>query len=344
MSPLMQARDAHDLLGNSLSASYAGVVAFLAVATEGSFARAADRLGIGRSAVSRSVQKLEGQLGARLFSRTTRSTSLTAEGVRFYEGCKPGVERILLAMEEMRDLREGPARGQLRVSATAGFGRKVIAPLLSRFRAEYPEVEVELALDDRGPDLVNDRIDVAFRDGTLEDSQVIAKQLIPMQMVVCASSEYAARHGLPDTIEDIAAHPCINLRAANGRLEPWHFKVDGKPSSTTPHGGLTFNDPELALDAVLRGDGIAQLPAYQVAEALHAGTLVSCLRPFQPDDRGHYLCYLSREQLPKRVRVFIDFMTAQIRRIDLDTTPNHWCIEGNTLAPAEGLLAGALHS
>src|SRR5678816_4506688 len=106
MSPLLQSRDpAHDLLTHSLSTSYAGVVAFLAVATEGSFARAADRLGIGRSAVSRSVQKLEGQLGARLFSRTTRSTSLTAEGERFYDGCRPGVERILLAMAEMRDLR-----------------------------------------------------------------------------------------------------------------------------------------------------------------------------------------------------------------------------------------------
>src|SRR4249919_4307040 len=117
MSPLLQARDsAHDLLTNSLSTSYAGVVAFLAVATEGSFARAADRLGIGRSAVSRSVQKLEGQLGARLFSRTTRSTSLTAEGELFFENCRPGVERIQQALEDMRDLRDGPPRGQLRIS------------------------------------------------------------------------------------------------------------------------------------------------------------------------------------------------------------------------------------
>ena len=342
MSPLLQSRDpAHDLLTHSLSTSYAGVVAFLAVATEGSFARAADRLGIGRSAVSRSVQKLEGQLGARLFSRTTRSTSLTTEGERFYDGCRPGVERILLAMEEMRELREGAPRGQLRVSATCGFGRKVVAPLLSRFRALYPEVEVELVLDERPLDLVNDRIDVAFREGALEDSQVIAKQLIPMQMVACASSEYAARHGLPETIDDLAQHPCINQRAASGRLQPWWFKVDGKSTSATPHGGLTFNDAELTLEAVLRGDGLAQLPAYQACDALHDGRLVSCLRQYAPDDRGHYLCYLSREQLPKRVRAFIDFMTTEIRRIDLDTMPRDWGAESNTLAPVAGLLASA---
>jgi DNA-binding transcriptional LysR family regulator len=321
MNANLRTQDEHDLLTTSLSASYAGVAAFIAVAAEGSFARAADRLGVGRSAVSRSVQKLEGQLGARLFSRTTRSTSLTAEGELFYEGCRPGVERILQAMEEMRELREGPPRGQLRVSATHGFGRKVVAPLLPRFRERFPEVTVELQLDDRPLDLAGDRIDVAFRDGTLEDSQVIAKQLIPMQMVACASPDYAARHGLPERIDDLAAHACINQRGANGRLQPWSFKADGKPYAVTPHGGLTFNDPELALEAVLRGDGIAQLPAYQASEALYSGALVSCLRQFAPDDRGHYLSYLSRSQLPKRVRAFIDFMTTEIRAIDLDTMP-----------------------
>src|SRR5215475_12120425 len=109
-----------DPLISSFSASYAGVLAFIAVATEGSFARAADRLGVGRSAVSRSVQKLEGQLGARLFSRTTRSTTLTSEGELFFENCRPGVEHILQALEEIRDLREGPPRGQLRISAVHG--------------------------------------------------------------------------------------------------------------------------------------------------------------------------------------------------------------------------------
>src|SRR3954469_2242114 len=153
--------DGHDHLSSSFSASYAGVVAFIAVATEGSFARAGERLGIGRSAVSRSVQKLEGQLGTRLFQRTTRATSLTREGELFFDNCRPGVERILHALEEMRDLREGPPRGLVRVSAPLGFGRKIVAPLIAAFRARHGEVAVELVLDEREADLVTDRVDVA---------------------------------------------------------------------------------------------------------------------------------------------------------------------------------------
>lgn len=310
--------DKHDPLTSSFSASYAGVMAFITVATEGSFARAADRLGVGRSAVSRSVQKLENQLGARLFSRTTRSTSLTSEGELFFENCRPGVDRILQALEEMRDLREGPPRGQLRISSTHGFGRKVLAPLMAEFRLRYPGIGIELMLDERTVDLAVDRIDVAFRDGRLDDCQVIAKQLIPMQMIVCASPDYARRHGLPQTIEELEAHACINRRLANGRMEGWNFKVDGRPHSVMPQGDIVLNDDDLMMHAALEGQGLAQMPAYQVCDALRSGALVTCLGQFAPDDRGHYLCYLSRQQLPKRIRVFIDFVTTQVRALNLE--------------------------
>jgi DNA-binding transcriptional LysR family regulator len=312
------ASDDRDALTSSLSASYAGVVAFITVADEGSFSRAADRLGIGRSAVSRSVQKLEGQLGARLFLRTTRSTTITREGELFYENCRPGVEKILQALEEMRDLREGPPQGRLKIGAPHGFGRKVVAPLLGEFRARFPAVTLELLLEHREIDLATDHVDVAFRDGRLEDSQVIAKQLIPMQLLVCASPDYARRHGLPESADDLAAHACINQRLANGRLQSWDFRIGGHAHSVTPNADIVVNDPSLAMRAVLDGQGLAQLAAYQVCDALRAGTLVSCLADIAPDDRGHYLCYLSRQQLPKRIRAFIDFMTTRIRALDLD--------------------------
>ncbi len=316
--PSKVSTDDHDPLISSFSASYAGVVAFIAVATEGSFARAGERLHIGRSAVSRSVQKLESQLGTRLFQRTTRATSLTREGELFFENCRPGVERILQALEEMRDLREGPPRGLLRVSATLGFGRKVIAPLLAAFHARFGEVAIELVLDERDADLVTDRVDVAFREGVLQDCQVIAKQLIPMQMLICASPVYARRRELPVSVEDVGEHTCVSQRLSNGRLRDWNFKVDGRPCSVTPRANLTFNDPELVLQAVLDGEGLAQLAAYQVCDALRAGSLVTCLEQFSPDDGGHYLCYLSRQQLPKRIRAFVDFVTTQVRALDLD--------------------------
>lgn len=328
------APDREDPLTSSFSASYAGVVAFMTVATEGSFARAADRLGVGRSAVSRSVQKLEGQLGARLFSRTTRSMSLTPEGELFFENCRPGVERIQQAMDEMRDLREGPPRGQLRISATHGFGRKIIAPLMNEFLLRYPGIGIELMLDERAPDLAVDRIDVAFREGRLDDSQVIAKQLVPMQMLVCASPDYARRHGLPTSVDELQAHACINRRLPNGRLRSWDFEVDGREHCITPQGDIVLNDDDLIMQAMLDGQGLAQMPGFQVCDALRKGTLVSCLDQFAPDDRGHYLCYLSRRQLPKRIRVFIDFITAQVRALHLDCATEMAQIRANAAPEA----------
>jgi LysR family transcriptional regulator, regulator for bpeEF and oprC len=306
-----------DSLAYSFATSYAGVVSFLAVANEGSFAKASDRLGIGRSAVSRNVQKLEAQLDARLFLRTTRSTSLTREGELFYKNCQPGVERIVQALEDMRELRHGPPRGHLRIASTTGFGRRVVAPFLSGFNARYPDITLELLLSDRPCDFTAERVDVAFRDGHMEDSEVVAKQLIPMQRVVCASAQYAREHGVPRRIDDLDQHRCINLRTSAGRIADWEFKVDGLPQKRSPVARQTFNDIDLMLQAVLDGQGIAQLPAYLVSDAVKAGCLVMCLAQYAPDDGGHYLCYLSRKHLPTRVRVFVDYMTEHTRALDM---------------------------
>ncbi|RZT36893.1 LysR family transcriptional regulator [Cupriavidus agavae] len=304
-----------DALSNCFATSYAGIIAFMAVATEGSFARAGERLGIGRSAVSRSVQKLEEQLSTRLFLRTTRTTSLTREGERFFENCNLGVTHIVGAMNDMLDLRQGPPRGMLRVSAPMGFGRKVVAPLLLKFSEIYPDIAVELLLDDRPADFVGDQIDVAFRDGYIEDSSIIARQLFPMQMVLCASRDYAERRGLPESIDDLAAHDCINRRFSGGRVAEWEFRVEGQARKHVPLARLTYNDADLVLDAVREGRGIAQLPAHQVAEDIARGTLVPVLGHYAPGDRGHYICYLCRQHLPSRIRVFIDFMTEQMRAV-----------------------------
>lgn len=311
-----------DALASSFATSYSGVVAFIAVVVEGSFARAGDRLGVGRSAVSRSVQKLEEQLDARLFFRTTRSTSLTREGELFYENCHPGVERIVQALEDMRELRDGPPRGRLRVSSTVGFGRKVVAPLLGGFQASYPEVAVDLLLDDATTDFTSDHIDVAFRNGRMEESQIVAKQLLPMQLLVCASPEYARDFGLPRSVEELTEHRCINFRQASGRMHEWEFKVSGHLKKVSPRAMNTFNDAELVLQAVLAGRGLAQMAGYQICDLLQSGKLVPCLAQYAPDDRGHYICYLSRDHLPSRVRVFIDYMTTHTRALNVQCFTN----------------------
>ncbi|CAN7761110.1 LysR family transcriptional regulator [Paraburkholderia sp. SIMBA_054] len=316
-APRRSVTGADDPIASTFATSFAGVVSFLAVANEGSFARAGDRLGIGRSSVSRNVQKLEAQLDTRLFLRTTRSTSLTREGELFFENCQAGVERIVQALEEMRELRSGPPRGRLRIYSTPGFGRRIVAPLLRGFHAQYPDISLELLLNDRPADFTADRIDVSFRDGRMEDSEIVARQLIPMQMIVCASPAYAAAHGLPRHVDELADHRCINLRTASGRVREWEFKVDGLPMRRQLHAPHTFNDPDLILQSVLDGQGIAQLPGYQVCDLLGDGRLVTCLTQYAPDDSGHYICYLSRKHLPARIRVFVDYMTEHTRALDL---------------------------
>jgi DNA-binding transcriptional LysR family regulator len=232
------------------------------------------------------------------------------------------VERIVQALEDMQELRAGPPRGQLRIKASAGFGRKVIAPLLQGFNAEYPDIALDLQLDDGPVDFMAGRIDVAFRNGRMEDSQVVAKQLIPMQMLACASPAYVAARGLPRGVDELQDHRCINYRLASGRVDDWEFKVAGQTRRLSPPPGLSFNCEELVLQAALDGRGIAQMAAYQVSEHLRSGRLVACLPQHGPDDRGHYLCYLSRQHLPTRIRVFIDYMTAKVRALDFDCLTN----------------------
>ena len=306
-----------DDLSNCFATSYAGIIAFMAVATEGSFAKAGERLGIGRSAVCRNVQKLETQLSTRLFLRTTRTTHLTIEGERFFENCRQGVTHIVEAVNDMLDRREGPPRGLVRVCSTVGFGRKVVAPLLEKFMTAYPDITMELLLDDRPTDFVSEQVDVAFRDGRIEDSSIIAKQLIPMEMVLCASRAYMEKRGLPDTLEDLDEHDCINLRFSGGRILEWEFKVDGQMHKYQPTARLTFNDADLVLKAVLDGHGLAQMPGYQIHDYIARNELVIALKRHVPDDRGHYICYLSRQHMPSRIRAFVDFMTDEIRALDL---------------------------
>ncbi|WP_412529566.1 LysR family transcriptional regulator [Burkholderia lata] len=307
-----------DYLSNCFATSYAGIIVFMAVATEGNFAKAGDRLGIGRSAVSRNVQRLEEQLNTRLFLRTTRTTSLTREGERFFENCKLGVTHIAEAMNDMLELRHGPPSGTLRVSSSNSFGRNVVAPLLLKFSETYPDISVDLLLDDKPADFVTDQIDVAFRDGYLEDSSIIAKRLIPMRMIVCASRSYAQKRGLPTTLDELQQHDCINTRAATGRVNNWEFETAGQIRKYLPTSKLTFNDADLVLKAVLDGHGIAQMPAHQIWDYVRRDELVMTLTQHIGTDRGHYICYLSRQHLPARVRIFVDFMTEHVRSLDLN--------------------------
>jgi len=229
-----------------------------------------------------------------------------AGGARRWSAVHGGAQ----ALGPLADLRPGGAERLLHLAQRALEG----APLLLEPVAGRTG---PCGVADRRLHRGSDRVDVAFRDGRMDDSQVVAKQIIPMQMIVCASPAYASAHGLPRTVEELDDHRCINFRTASGRVADWEFKVSGVSCKAVPKALHTFNDSDLVLQAVLDGHGVAQLAAYQVSGLLRENRLQACLAQHAPDDRGHYACYLSRKHLPARIRVFIDHMTEQIRALDL---------------------------
>ena len=309
----MDVPSALDPLSTSFSTSYANVVAFMAVVMEGSFAKAAARLDVDRSAISRSVKRLEEQLGVRLLRRTTRSLSLTTEGTLLYEHCRPGIEQIGQAFELVRELRDGPPRGTLRIGAEVDFGRRVIAPLLPAFQSAFPEISLDVILDDAPGDFIDDRIDVRFQRGPSADGHVVVRRLMPLDLTVCATASYLRWHGSPRTPEDLRQHHCIGRRLSNGRLQDWEFLVEGRLLRQRISPRHIVNDDELLARAVGEGLGIAQLPGHLVRERLEDGSLVRCLEDLAVEDGSYELCYPRRTHMPARVRVFIDHISAAVQ-------------------------------
>jgi DNA-binding transcriptional LysR family regulator len=303
---------AHDPLSASFSTSYANVVAFMAVVVEGSFAKAASRLGVDRSAVSRSVKRLEEHLGVRLLRRTTRSLSLTSEGELLHDQCRPGIEQIGQAFELLRELRDGPPQGTLRIGAEVDFGRRVIAPLLPAFQSAYPGIGLDVVLDDMPVNFIDDRIDVRFQRGPLADGHVVARRLMPLDLTVCATPSYFHWHGVPLTPEDLRRHRCVGRRLPNGRLQDWEFSVQGRLLRQRVTPRHIVNDDELLARAVGEGLGIGQLPGHLVRDRLADGSLVRCLEDHAVEDAGYELCYPRRTHMPTRVRVFIDHIAAAL--------------------------------
>jgi DNA-binding transcriptional LysR family regulator len=295
------------------------LAAFIQAADAGSFGGAAKALGISVPAISKSVKSLEDGFGVRLFHRTTRGLTLTDEGQSYLERVRPLLEALQQASADMREA-QGVVEGVLRVSAPTGFGRHCIVPLLPEFLRAHPGVQIDLHLDDAFSDLVAGRFDVAIRNGRLTDSNIVARQIAPMRLVVCGSPAYLAKHGEPQSLDDLARHNCINYRLANtGRVFHWEFNKDGERIAWPVNGNLTANMPEVTCFAALQGLGLAQLGSYHCAGPIRDGRLVPVLLEHVCTLRGHWLCYLERKHLPQRVRAFADFVCEQV--------PQRWVFE-----------------
>jgi DNA-binding transcriptional LysR family regulator len=287
-----------------------------AVVEGGSFARAADALGLTPSGVSRAIARLETRIGVRLFDRTTRSLSLTDEGRHLYANINP----LVLGIEDAVTRTAGSSsvvRGRLRVNADAFTSRMLLSPHIGRFLDLYPEVSLELVARDQLGDLVADGFDVSVRFGEPPSSSLVARKLIDTRRVTVATPDYLARRGRPANPADLANHVCIQVRSPmTGQPIPWEFRRGRKLISVPISGRLLLTGVDTILSTCLSGAGVAQIKALGIRELLDDGRLVD-LFPDWPDERlALYALYPSRHLPAAKVRAFIDFVMATIGPID----------------------------
>ncbi|MGY0195715.1 LysR substrate-binding domain-containing protein [Leptothrix sp. BB-4] len=290
---------------------------FSALASAGSLSAAARELGITTPAVSKHLALMEARVGVPLVNRTTRRMSLTPEGELYLEHAR----RILGQIDDMEALlgvSKATPKGLLRVNATLGFGRSHIAPLISRFVRQHPQVEVQLQLSVNPPPLTDDTFDVCIRFGAPPDARVLAKYLAPNRRLLCAAPAYLARHGTPRVPNDLTRHACIGIRQGEEAYGVWRLTSGRGRHATTEavktRGSLSTNDGEIAVNWALDGHGILMRAEWDIERHLRSGRLVQVLPQCHTPDADIHAVYPQRHQLAARVRAFVDFVAAAFQK------------------------------
>ncbi len=286
---------------------FQALTAFASVVEHGSFVRAAERLGVSVSAVSRHVAELEAHLDVRLLNRTTRRLSLTESGGVFYEHCV----QLLADLDEAEQSASASAitpRGTLRLSAPVTFGERHLAPAIGAFVERYPDMRFDVELSDRAVDLVEERFDAAVRIGAIGSQNLVGRTLAQTRMVCCAAPGYLERRGEPKRPEDLAGHECLTYEYAPQR-NTWPFRErDGSVRQVKVSGSVHANSGRFLEALALEGLGIAYEPDFIAGPEVRAGRLVPILRAFQPSPSPIQLVYPSRRHLSAKVRAFADFL------------------------------------
>ena len=274
-----------------------GLLAFLAVAKERSFTRAAAKLGVSQSALSHTIRELEERLGIRLLTRTTRSVAPTHAGERLLSTIGPLLEEIEAELVSLSELREKPA-GNIRITTGEHAAEAVLWPALAKFLPAYPDINVELIIDYGLTDIVAERYDAGVRLGEQIAKDMIAVRIGPdMRMAVVGAPSYFARHPRPKWPHNLTVHRCINLRLPTyGGVYAWEFEKNGREMRVHVEGQLVFNNIALRLEAVLAGCGLAYLPEDRVQRHLSSGRLIRVLADWCPKFSGYHLYYPSRRQ------------------------------------------------
>ncbi len=278
-----------------------------------SLTRAADTLGMPRSSVSAAVLELEARIGARLLHRTTRVVSPTQDGSAFYDRCV----RLIADVEETENIfrQSATPAGKLRIDVPGRIGRLIIAPALSAFRDEYPEIDIDLGVTDRAVNLVGESVDCVLRVGPLADSGLIARAIGELQLINVASPDYLKRHGMPKSPDDLQGHVAVNYASpSSGRVESWEWLEGGALQSTPMRSRVTVNSAEAYIACCLAGLGLIQIPAYDVRHHIEAGELVEVMSSHRAEPMPMTLLYPHRQHLSRRLQVFADWLETLLKR------------------------------
>jgi len=286
--------------------------AFAKVVATGGFAEAGRRLGITRSAVSKAVMELEQLLGARLLDRTTRRVTPTEAGRAYYERCVAILAEVEETEIQISRLHDEP-KGVLKVNAPMSFGTLYLGAAIADFMSAHADLKVELTLNDRFIDPLEEGVDVTIRIGALADSSLIARRLAPARLALVASPNYLRRNGTPKTPADLAQHHCLvyGHMAATHR---WQLTQDGETISVEVPSSLCSNNGEILLAAALQGIGITNLPTFIVGPHIEAGRLKLVLPQNPPPEHAIHALYAPNRYLAAKTRVFIDFLAARFGR------------------------------
>lgn len=287
---------------------------FARVVESHSFVKAAESLQMAAPQVSRIVQALEAHLGARLLNRTTRSISVTDDGEAYYQRCI----RVLAEVEEMEaELTHAKLnpKGRLKVNLPSLIAKMIIIPALPDFFERYPDIEIEMGLSDRQVDIVEEGVDCVIRTGDLEDSGLVARRIGNLRRVTCASPAYLEKYGEPKTIEDLRDHIGVNYVSSNtGRLRAWDYVVGGVVQTVDMRGLVAVNDVDAYLSCGLHGLGLLKTALYPVTPYLERGELREVLKDYCSPQRPISIMYARNRHLPRKVRVFADWVAELFAR------------------------------
>ena len=293
---------------------------FVRMVTAGSLSETARRLHSSLPAMSRRLSAMENRLGARLIDRSTRRFVLTEEGTLLFERSL-GILHDIDQIEAEVGARTRAPRGHLRVGAPLEIGRRRLAPLIGVFCRQYPDVSVELLLDDARADVVGNDLDVALHVDPLREGDVITRLVLASHRVICASPDYLDRCGVPQKPADLADHDCIRYVRGHHVYDRWNFVADGKPLEVRVRGSLCTSSAEVMHDWTLAGLGVGIKARWDIEQDIADGQLVELLAPFADNPIDLYVIYPTRRHMPRRVRVFIEFVVDALKSRPGATAP-----------------------